>query len=398
MRVSTKQMHNVVNGFIAKNSKMLLKAQERVATRKLINRPSDDPAGIGRVLDYRKTMSSIDQYLRNITIAKTRVDFTVTNLGEVDDLLHDARDLAVTHSSSEATDRETAAQQIGDIYDRILDIANTKLGGDYLFAGHKTGTRPFPLNEVTTGAESTLNGGESFNISSSSTDYYVWYDIDNGSTDPNVGGRTAIEVDIASGDTPAQVAAKTANAIDALADFSASQSGSRVTISSGGIPTDAADNDTEFFFHSPTYSGDNKRTSVIAGSGMTVRVNAHGNEVFTGSGVTNGADIFSVLRDLKEGLENDDTTAIVNQVDELTNAINQVERVMSKQSATFQRLESTEGHWKEFKENIEDMLSSTEDADLALAIVELQTQQTAYEASLSAAANMFRQSLLDFLG
>jgi flagellar hook-associated protein 3 FlgL len=43
------------------------------------------------------------------------------------------------------------------------------------------------------------------------------------------------------------------------------------------------------------------------------------------------------------------------------------------------------------------MLSDTEDADMAQAIVELQIQQTAYETSLATAARILQRSLMDFL-
>lgn len=47
----------------------------------------------------------------------------------------------------------------------------------------------------------TITGGEHFLISSSTTDYYVWFDLNDGSVDPAVAGRTAIEVDITATDS-----------------------------------------------------------------------------------------------------------------------------------------------------------------------------------------------------
>jgi hypothetical protein len=55
--------------------------------------------------------------------------------------------------------------------------------------------------------------GTHFLISTTATDYYVWYDLDDGSVDPAVGGRTGIEVDIATGDSVIDIAEKTATAL-----------------------------------------------------------------------------------------------------------------------------------------------------------------------------------------
>lgn len=62
-------------------------------------------------------------------------------------------------------------------------------------------------------------GGLHFFISSPSDDYYVWFDVDNGSSDPAIGGRTAIEVDISSGDDRDTVAAAIKTSLDANGDF-----------------------------------------------------------------------------------------------------------------------------------------------------------------------------------
>ncbi len=54
------------------------------------------------------------------------------------------------------------------------------------------------------------------------TSYYVWYDVDGGSSDPAPSGVfVGIEVDISAGDSAAEVATATAAAIDAIPTFSA---------------------------------------------------------------------------------------------------------------------------------------------------------------------------------
>ena len=106
------------------------------------------------------------------------------------------------------------------------------------------------VTEVTTVADiaSDSLGGTYFELDSPTTPYYVWIDVDNGSTDPAPGGRTAIEVDISAGATADQVASAVQAAINALADFSASVATNVVTIinSDHGSSPDATDVDTGF--------------------------------------------------------------------------------------------------------------------------------------------------------
>jgi len=302
MRVSNRQIVNIVKSDLFRNAEQLLKAEERVATRKLINRPSDDPIGMGKVLDYRKTISSIEQYNNNIASAKSRSEFTDTLLENLHDLLGQAKQIAAEHSGGELDPelRQGAAQQVEGIYDQIFAIANTKYGEAYLFAGHKTDTQPFTKD----------------------------------------------------------------------ANYNAS------------------------------YNGDSGEINIIVGEGAQVRINLTGNEVFTGVGVANGTNVFDDLKTLKDALEASpfDASAVSTLTDNLIKGVNQVEGAAVRQSITYKRLETTENHWDKFKNNVVDMLSKIEDADLASAIVELQAQETAYEVSLATAAKMFdKKSLIDFL-
>ncbi|MCF8085017.1 MAG: flagellar hook-associated protein FlgL [Deltaproteobacteria bacterium] len=407
MRVSNKQMLNSVTRSVATTSEQLLKLQQRAASMKMINRPSDDPSGMNKVLDYRTKIASVDQYLRNIESAKTRVEATVTNLETVYDLLNDAKEIAIGQTAGgDGSGRETAATQIGNIYDQIRDIANTRIGGSYIFAGHQTDTMPFPKNKVITEAASELSGGEYFNISSDTDDYYVWYNIDGGSDDPkddnpSLGTLSAVEVPISSTDTADQVAAATQAAIDALADFDATVSGDEVTITlaSNGDGVEITDMNTQFDLYNTTYNGDSGALNTIVGEGAALKTNAHGNETFTGSGVTGGVDVLGVLETLKEALEDSsyDPVIVDNQVGEINKAVSQVESMAANQSVAYSRLEKTEDYLGNLKLTFETTLSATEDADSAEVAVELQAQETAYEMALASAAAVLEMNILDFL-
>ena len=106
------------------------------------------------------------------------------------------------------------------------------------------------LTTVTTAAASgfATSGSASNFLLWSATDataYYVWYNItDTGTeTDPNITGKTGIQVDVLSTDTANQVASKTVSAINTSAgtDFTATGSTSPFTIenTADGSTTDA---------------------------------------------------------------------------------------------------------------------------------------------------------------
>jgi flagellar hook-associated protein 3 FlgL len=127
---------------LAKQSTQLMETQLKLATGKRINKPSDDPIGIGKVLDYRSTKSLINQYRNNIVDAKTRVEYTETVLGQINDFIEQAKKIAANPNTQ---DKTALAQEIANIRQQVLGLANSKYGANFLFSGHNSDTAPFDL-------------------------------------------------------------------------------------------------------------------------------------------------------------------------------------------------------------------------------------------------------------
>jgi flagellar hook-associated protein 3 FlgL len=367
---------------------------------------------MGKVLDYRKTICAIDQYNRNIAHGESWLDLTDSTLNAVGDSLIRAKELALSqaNATANADTMKAVDEEVKNIYDHLLQLANTKLGNSYIFAGHKTDTPPFSrdddyiasyngeaeVTDITCEAASTLSGGEYFTLSSPSTDYYVWYDIDNGSTDPSVADRTGIEVDIASDDLADVVADKTSLAINNIVGLGAELSGDKVTVTNAaaGDVVNSVDNDSGFLIITITQGtdGDKNGMSIIAGENVETDINVDGEELFL-----SGVNIFEVLRELKTGLEINDSAAISDQLGPLDDAFDQILKARANVGAKLNRLEATENHWADFKLNITQMLSDTEDADMIKTMTDLASQEAAYQASLAASARIIQPSLIDFL-
>ena len=143
MRVTNKMTAELVTRDLYRAQQLLLDAQVRVSTGKRINKPSDDPIGMGKVLDYRKIISKIEQYNENISYGKNQLEFTSTILDEIETLLNDAQEWALKYSTGSDISASAAQNEVEAIYDHIMDLANTKIENNYIFAGHVTNTVPF---------------------------------------------------------------------------------------------------------------------------------------------------------------------------------------------------------------------------------------------------------------
>ncbi|MGE5258413.1 MAG: flagellar hook-associated protein FlgL [Hyphomicrobiales bacterium] len=164
MRITQNMMSNIFVSNLRRQTEAMLQRQEQISTQKRINRPSDDPAGMGRVLGGRSTLAAISQYADNIKQGKTRLEFSEETLKTVDDLVQQARQTAELKSGGEVTadERAFAAEQVKEIYDQVLQLANSKLGGRYIFSGNQTDTEAFTRDA---NYNATYNGdGGSFRI------------------------------------------------------------------------------------------------------------------------------------------------------------------------------------------------------------------------------------------
>lgn len=119
--------------------------QNQMSTGKVINKPSDDPVGIGYSLRYRNAISENDQYQRNTDSAVSWIDYTETMVSETNDVLQRARELAVEGANGTLSDdaRKAIGAEIEQLYDHLVAIGNTKFNGKYIFNGQKTDVKPY---------------------------------------------------------------------------------------------------------------------------------------------------------------------------------------------------------------------------------------------------------------
>ena len=303
MRVTNNTMTNSIVRYLTTQNEALFERQTIIASGKKINKPSDNPIAMGQVLDYRQTLSTIDQYQDNIQRGKTYLDITETNLKLVDDLLMGIRAISQAEAGGTAESRQLAAEDVKNLFDQVLDIGNSKLNGNYMFSGYQTKTAPFSRDD------SQVSTYDKFSVA---------YNGD-------------------AGDVRFIIAENT-----------------EVTIPANG----------EAMFHDPNPPA---------------------------------VSVFDIMRDLIVALENDDTTAISAQSGQIDLARTQLNNFRSANGPIMHQFEATENHWQNYRPKIEELLGKEEDADIAKAVVELQSIELAYQTTIATAARIIQPGLINFL-
>lgn len=130
---------------LQKGRTLLNRLQEQIASGSLINRPSDDPLTTRQLLDMDSKLDSGEQYLSNITKGNLSLSMTDTALLGISDIIAQAKKTTstITSGSSDQTVRENAASQLEELKKQLVDLGNTQLGDQYIFAGFKNSTPPF---------------------------------------------------------------------------------------------------------------------------------------------------------------------------------------------------------------------------------------------------------------
>ena len=136
------------------------KYQDQLNSGKVITRPSDDPVVAVKGMGYRVDVDKIGQFTRNLNEVNSWLDTTDEALDQVGTALHRVQELLTqaANDTNSADERKKIEAEISQIQQQIRDVANTKMGENYIFSGTNTST---PLyTDTALGTLSTATGLE----------------------------------------------------------------------------------------------------------------------------------------------------------------------------------------------------------------------------------------------
>ncbi|WP_025727194.1 flagellar hook-associated protein FlgL [Heyndrickxia ginsengihumi] len=160
MRVTQSMLASNFLNNLSKNYQKMATYQEQLSSGKKINKLSDDPLSAMKGIEYRRTVSQVQQFESNFSEANTWTETTNDALSEANSVMQQIRDLTVQASSTGTltdTDRSAIADEVEQLRDQLVTIANTKVGDKYIFNGTDTVDKPIDVDISTVGTTSTLN-------------------------------------------------------------------------------------------------------------------------------------------------------------------------------------------------------------------------------------------------
>jgi flagellar hook-associated protein 3 FlgL len=335
MRIADKMNYDQVNASLAKNRTDMAELQNQAATQKRVTKPSDDPLAAARILSTRTEISSGQQFIKSVHMARTFLEYSDQSLSELSELLGRAKELAISQAndaSANSTSRRVTATEVEQLYNQAIQVGNRKLGDRFLFGGFKTTRPPF--------------------------DFDGNYKGDNGEIKISVQKEGSVAMNV-----PGSVVFLGLNLTEV-------ENGPRESKDSPGV---------------------NLRGPASEKTDSEISSNLQS------SWRSSGVDVFKVLQELSIGLRADDKETIQESLDKLDEAIAQVVLSRSQLGSRVTTLTGALESLQKTQVDAKGLISNLEDVDTFELVSDINKTESTLKAALATSGKLIQPSLLDFL-
>ncbi len=378
MRIPTTLFSNNLLSHIEKSAERIFWNNQRIATQKRIQRPSDDPIGTSKAIKLHKNITFNEQWIENATDALSWLNSSEIPVTNIIDLLTTASVLAVTGASE--TIGQDARLALGDVVNQLLeDIvseANTQFKGKYIFGGFETRDAPYTIQNTVT--------DQAFSFAAAQYDTAL-----NLSPPAHILSGTVVVEHATTGTIYTE-------GVDYTIDY---RNGTITVLSAGSMPSFPPDNYL-IDYRTQIYDVDVNPIGITGeikrkiGDSEIITINLSGNELFN---LSSGEKTFDVLMEFRDALYADDTNAIIQSMTKIESATKisraSLEIIGAKQSRINDILPQLDLRDTQLRAD----LSQVEDVDMAREITDYEKNQIAFQSILQMSARILQLSLLNFL-
>jgi flagellar hook-associated protein 3 FlgL len=123
-------------------------ALQQMSSGKRVNVPSDDPLAAAQMIGNQAQSNRADQYLQNVDTLTNQLQTADTALGSAVTAVTQAITLGVQGSTGtlSSANRQQIVQNLQGIQSQLVQLANTAVGGNYLFGGTASTAPPYTLD------------------------------------------------------------------------------------------------------------------------------------------------------------------------------------------------------------------------------------------------------------
>ncbi|WP_408900354.1 flagellar hook-associated protein FlgL [Photobacterium piscicola] len=145
-RVSTASQYQNLTSNLMRKQGELNQTNGQLSSGKRVETAGDDPVSSVTIQNYRQQLTQIDQYNSAITLANNRLQTMETAIAGVEDNLGATKQkvLGMINGAMASDDRTAFKDELISLRDGLLELANSRdEAGNYVFAGYQSDTKPF---------------------------------------------------------------------------------------------------------------------------------------------------------------------------------------------------------------------------------------------------------------
>lgn len=388
MRITDEITYRMLTGNLGAQQDGIYAIQRKISSGKNITKPSDDPGMYEIIQRLHADLAMNNQYERNIDLASRELISVENSLRNTLNILQRAGELAIrgADATTSVTDRQAMGNEVNELLESLLSIANFNEAGHYRYAGLRSDTAPFTAADA--------NGdGMTDSVSYTGSQEVKQVEISRGVYIPvtvpgsNVSGENAafqtettdlfntlidLRDRLLAGENLAETRNATADAAtDVLTVSGSYKTGSRIQVSTTGTLPGGLSANTDYY-------------AIVAAGG--IRLAASLDDARNGIAI----DITDAGTGTLSVQSRTGDTLTKNEAHVLT----MISTIGARQETLATHSEILESH----QVNITNTLEESESIDIAQAMMELTQQQAAYQAALQASSMFLNQpSLVDFI-
>ncbi len=145
IRVTDSYLSSILIGDLNRSLGYMLQQQRMAGSMKRVNSFADDPRAVGTIQRYNALISNNEDYSKNVNRSRIIVDATDVALQNISEVMADVRVITMRESSALGTDTSMATTrvEVENLANRLMDVLNTTVEGNYIFSGRDVKTPPF---------------------------------------------------------------------------------------------------------------------------------------------------------------------------------------------------------------------------------------------------------------
>ncbi len=391
--------------------------QQQISSGVRISQASDDPSAVSSLLDYKEEIARVTQVQTNMAAAASNASASDAALQSASKLLDQLVSIGSqgANTTISASTRASLANQVQQIAQQMVGLANTSSQGQYLFGSDGATTQPYTFDwtspkgvvQNSTASNTNILRDASGNQIRPAVTAQQIFDVQNPDGTSATGNVFQAIYDLGTALALPNNVSFTGNAVNLNSAANLLAGGATQTytfqVTANGSPQTVSATVTGSASGISGASALSQLNSALSAYGITAGTDGNGALQFrgaapftvsdggpsAGNGVSNemgGANVASTQ------------TGIANATQEIQNAVTQIGQATTAYGNTENWIQNAQTDASSRLVTLQTGLSAVQDTDIAAVATQLTTDNTALQASMSAHATLSNKSLFSYLG